>query len=154
VVEIAAPVVELSAAPIEVPAPAVEAQAPVVEIATEPAQPSVPVVELSTPAAETVAPPAAVTEPAPLHVVATPVAEPTTEPIEVGAVEVEFRVVVRFAGNEVVEIARFASPDEAKGCAHALAAELAGAKDEWPFLGGRYVRPEAVLSVDVDAIVR
>ena len=154
VVEIAAPVVELSAAPVEIAPPAVEAPTPVVEIATQPAEPAAPVVELPVPAAEIVPPPAAVGEPAPLHVVETPVEQPSTEPVAMETTEVEFRVVLRFAGNEVAEIARFASPDEAKGSAHAIAAELAGATDEWPFLGGRYVRPEAVLSVDVDAIVR
>ena len=44
--------------------------------------------------------------------------------------EVEFRVVLRFAGNEVTEIERFATADEAKSSAHTIAAELAGARDE------------------------
>ena len=154
VVEIAAPVVEVAAAPVAVTPPAVEAAAQVVEIATQPAEAAAPVIEVPAPAVETAAPPAALAEPAPLHVVATPVAEATTESVEATATEVEFRVVLRFAGNEVTEIERFATADEAKGSAHTIAAELAGARDEWPFLGGRYVRPEAVLSVDVDAIVR
>jgi hypothetical protein len=154
VLEMATPVVELAAAPVEVTAPTVEAAAPVVEIATQAAEPTAPAFEVPAPAIETAAPPVAVSEPASLHVVATPVAETATGPAETEATAVEFRVVLRFAGNEVTEIARFATPDEAKGSAHAIAAELAGARDDWPFLGGRYVRPEAVLSVDVDAIVR
>lgn len=154
VVEIATPVVELAAAPAEITAPAVEAAAPVVEIATQPAEATAPAIEVPAPAVEIAAQPAAVSEPAPLHVVATPVADAITESVESEATEVEFRVVLRFAGNEVTEIERFATADEAKSSAHAIAVELAGARDEWPFLGGRYVRPEAVLSVDVDAIVR
>ena len=153
VAEIATPVVEL-AAPAEITAPAVEAAAPVVEIATQPAEATAPAIEVLAPAVESAAQPAAVSEPAPLHVVATPIADAITESVESEATEVEFRVVLRFAGNEGTEIERCATADEAKSSAHTIAAELAGARDEWPFLGGRHVRPEAVLSVDVDAIVR
>jgi hypothetical protein len=162
VAEFAAPVAEIAAPAVEA-TPPVEPTTPVAEAAT-PAEVTAPVVELPLPSehttpAETAAPaetvaPAAVSEPASLHVVAAPVADASTEPAEAEATELEFRAILRFAGNEVTEIARFESAAEAKEAAHAIAAELAGARDAWPFLGGRYVRPEAVLSVDVDAIVR
>jgi hypothetical protein len=145
--EVAVPVVEVAVPVVEVAAPVVESHAPVAQIPTQP-------VEVHVQAAQTAAPSAAVAEPAPLHVVTIPVAESSTELVETEATAIEFRVVLRFAGNEVTEMARFETATEAKDAAHAIAAELAGARDEWPFLGGRYVRPEAVLSVDVDAIVR
>ncbi len=33
-------------------------------------------------------------------------------------------------------------------------AQLSSQRDDWPFVGGRFVRPDAVLSVDIDAVVR
>lgn len=145
--EIAAPVVEIAAAPVEPAATPVESLTPVAQIPTAP-------VEVPVQALETAAQPPLVAAPAALHVVATPAAEPSSESIETEETEVVFRVILRFAGNEVIEIARFDTPVQAKEAAHTIAAELAGARDAWPFLGGRYVRPEAVLSVDLDAIVR
>lgn len=85
-------------------------------------------------------------------VVLEPVAqEQAAEPSSGG---VEFRVSIRFVGNDCVEIASFADAVEAKTAAHALVAQLSSAPSDWPFVGGRFVRPDAVLSVDIDAIVR
>jgi hypothetical protein len=70
------------------------------------------------------------------------------------AASVEFRVTIRFVGNECVEIASHADAVAAKAAAQALVAQLAQQHGEWPFVGGRFVRPAAVLSVDVDAVVR
>ena len=67
---------------------------------------------------------------------------------------VEFRVSIRFLGNECVEIASHTDADEAKSAAQALVAQLSQGGGDWPFVGGRFVRPDAVLSVDVDAVVR
>lgn len=80
-------------------------------------------------------------------------AQPVEQPQEPAAAAVEFRVSIRFAGNECVEVASHADAGEAKAAAHALVAQLSEG-GEWPFVGGRFVRPEAVLSVDVDAVVR
>ena len=66
---------------------------------------------------------------------------------------VEFRVSIRFLGNECVEIASHADAVEAKSAAQALVAQLSQGGGDWPFVGGRFVRPDAVLSVDVDAVV-
>jgi hypothetical protein len=63
-------------------------------------------------------------------------------------------VTIRFVGNECVEIASHADAVAAKAAAQALVAQLSQERGEWPFVGGRFVRPEAVLSVDVDAVVR
>ena len=67
---------------------------------------------------------------------------------------VEFRVSIRFAGNECVEIASHADAVEAKAAAQTLVAQLSSQGADWPFVAGRFVRPDAVLSVDVDAFVR
>jgi hypothetical protein len=51
-------------------------------------------------------------------------------------------------------MATHAGAEEAKSAAQALVAQLSSERAEWPFVGGRFVRPDAVLSVDVDAVVR
>lgn len=79
-------------------------------------------------------------------------ADAHTEP-SAGA-ELEFSVSLHFAGGERVQLGSFAGAAAAKDAAREAAARLAAADEGWPFLGGRFVRPEAVLSVAVDAVVR
>jgi hypothetical protein len=79
--------------------------------------------------------------------------EPSAE-MPTPAASVEFCLFVRFAGNERVHLATFADAGDAKEAARAAAEQVAAARDAWPFLGGRFVRPDAVLSIDVDAVVR
>lgn len=67
---------------------------------------------------------------------------------------VEFRVSIRFVGNDCVELAAYADAAEAKSAARELVVQLSSERGDWPFVGGRFVRPDAVLSVDVDAVVR
>jgi hypothetical protein len=80
--------------------------------------------------------------------------QPAEVPAAAQDAAVEFRVSIRFLGNECVEIASHTDAVEAKAAAQALVAQLAQEGGDWPFVGGRFVRPEAVLSVDVDAVVR
>jgi len=119
--------------------------APVVEL---------PVVELPV---EPVAHEPVVLEPVVLQpVVAEPVELEQSADVPAAAQDaaVEFRVSIRFLGNECVEIASHTDAVEAKSAAQALVAQLSQQGGDWPFVGGRFVRPEAVLSVDVDAVVR
>jgi hypothetical protein len=145
------PPAELVAVPVEVLEAPVELLAVPVEVPALPAVTSEPAAQIAVSEPE---PQADVTESAPLHVISIPVIHPSVRPAETQVTELEFRVLLRFVGNDVTEIARFDDGAAAKESAHAIAAELAGAHAEWPFLAGRFVRPEAVLSVDVDAIVR
>ena len=59
------------------------------------------------------------------------------------------RVLVRLENGERIEVGDFPSPDAAKKRARTLMAELRQAA-EWPFLSGRYVRPDAIVSIDID----
>lgn len=86
-------------------------------------------------------------------------AQPEVAPVEPveqeqPAAAVVFRVSLRFVGGECVEVTSHADAVEAKAAAQALVAELSSERGDWPFVGGRFVRPDAVLSVDVDAVVR
>jgi hypothetical protein len=117
--------------------------------------------------------PAAVVAPAPEPVVAAPapspapppvpLAEPTPEPVVQEVVpapmpvpvqaaprtDVGARVLVRLENGERIEVGQFDGFEAAKKRARGLMAELKQAA-EWPFLSGRYVRPEAIVSIDID----
>jgi hypothetical protein len=59
-------------------------------------------------------------------------------------------VVVRLADGEVVSAGRFSSRDAAKDAAKSLTREItSSAAGEWPEIGGRFVRPELIVSVDI-----
>jgi hypothetical protein len=134
----------------------------VVELPVEPAPVEPAPVELASVEPAPVEP--APVEPAPVvlepvvlePVVLEPVVQeqPAAAELAAPAASVEFRVTIRFVGNECVEIASHADAVAAKAAAQALVAQLSQERGEWPFVGGRFVRPDAVLSVDVDAVVR
>ena len=59
-------------------------------------------------------------------------------------------VVVRLNGGDTAQAGRFTDFDEAKSCAASLVKALStGDASEWPLVGGRFLRPGAVLSVDL-----
>ena len=59
-------------------------------------------------------------------------------------------VVVRLADGEVVSAGRFSSRDAAKDAAKSLTRQIASSPvGEWPEIGGRFVRPELIVSVDL-----
>ena len=159
----AAPPVEIAPPPVDLPSPpaaavepppipqvaAVPVEAPPVEPAHVEQAHVVPTPVEPTPAVEAQLEPTQV-EPTPVE----PVLALVTELALDQDVEVEFCVVLRFAGQETIEIGPFADAAEAKAAGQAIARELATAGEEWPYLGGRFVRPEAVLFVDVTATVR
>ena len=58
-----------------------------------------------------------------------------------------FAVVIRLVDGDRIEADAFAVEGDAHRCAEGFVAELGGGR--WPRVGQRYVRPEAVVSVDV-----
>jgi hypothetical protein len=134
----------------------------VARLQTSPAAPAAVVAPAPEPVAPApVAPPAP--QPAPEPVVpAQPVAvapepeEPAPAPVPVQAPDqvaprtgVAARVLVRLENGERIEVGAFEGFEAAKERARGLMAELQASSD-WPFLSGRYVRPEAIVSIDVD----
>jgi hypothetical protein len=115
------------AAPAPVPAPAPEPPAPAAAVAAEPE-----VAPAPAPA------PAPTPDPAPAPAAA------QTPRAGVGA-----RVLVRLENGERIEVGAFEGFEAAKERARGLMAELQQSTD-WPFLSGRYVRPDAIVSIDVD----
>jgi MshEN domain len=115
------------------------------------------------------APPApALLEPAPIETVPEPAPEPAPAPPPLriaappppapapsyeppaAATSATIRVVIRLSNNDRVEAAVVGDPSAARAQATALIRYIAG-KDgsDWPYIGGRYLRPDAIVSVDL-----
>jgi hypothetical protein len=59
------------------------------------------------------------------------------------------RVVVRLVDGDVVQVGTAPNLDGAKMLARSVVREIERPAGEWPMVGDRLVRPEAVVSVDV-----
>jgi hypothetical protein len=89
--------------------------------------------------------------PPPLRIAAPPppAPAPSYEP-PAAATSATIRVVIRLSNNDRVEAAVVGDPSAARAQATALIRYIAG-KDgsDWPYIGGRYLRPDAIVSVDL-----
>ena len=97
-------------------------------------------------------------EPAPeLEPAAEATPEPTPEPApapaqpEQPALQTVARVFARLTTDERIQVATFPELVEARQRAEAIVRDLSGERPEWPCFAGRFVRPEAIVSVDVEA---
>lgn len=59
------------------------------------------------------------------------------------------RVVVRLADGDTVQAGTAPTLDSARVLAHSLIREIDHPRGEWPIVGDRLLRPDAVVSVDV-----
>jgi len=99
------------------------------------------------PAAVTISPPAP-TEAAP--VATEPVSTPTPTAAAPAAAEKRFIIAIRLISGELIEAGETDDEDKAAALGHAVIADVAEAGgDEWPFFAGRYIRPEAIVSIDL-----
>jgi hypothetical protein len=134
------------------PAPLAAAPAPEpVAVAPVAPAPPAPAPEPVAPAPPAAAAPAA-EEPAPAPA---PTPEPAPAPLQAPEQQaapragVGARVLVRLENGERIDVGSFEGFEAAKERARSLMAELQQSPD-WPFLSGRFVRPEAIVSIDVD----
>ena len=64
---------------------------------------------------------------------------------DVGTIE----VLVRLTTGDTVLVGRFGDFEDAKVCAEALVQSLGQGEQQWPFVAGRFLRPGAIVSIDV-----
>ena len=114
--------------------PVVEAPAPSPVVEPMVVQPQPPVAPEPPPAVEPVAP-------APAPVVAQPVSEDADD-------VVTWTVVLRLLDGDRYVIGAYHSNGEAKDFARNLAQQLAS-DEGWPFFEGRFIRPDAIVSIDL-----
>ena len=60
------------------------------------------------------------------------------------------KVYVRLTSGERVDAGSFGGLDEAKQRGAEIAGTLAGESPEWPFVSGRFLRPDTIVSLDVE----
>lgn len=60
-----------------------------------------------------------------------------------------FRVVIRLSGAEPVEAGAYNAVGEAKDRAFEIVGQLTSEDGSWPYFRGRYLRPDAIVSVDI-----
>jgi hypothetical protein len=128
-------------APTAAPTAAVSAPEPVAAAPVTPPAPP-PAADPAAPAAA----PAVAAAPEPPAPAPAPAPAATPQPARAG---VGARVLVRLENGERIEVGAFDGFEAAKERARGLMAELQQSTD-WPFLSGRFVRPEAIVSIDVD----
>jgi hypothetical protein len=87
-----------------------------------------------------------VTQPAPAPVAASP-----TAPVEASGSTIVARVFVRLACGDRVEVAVLPELAAARRRAEEIVQEIQEPGEGWPFFAGRFVRPDAVVSVDLEA---
>jgi type II secretion system (T2SS) protein E len=64
-----------------------------------------------------------------------------------------YRVSIRLTSGERMTVAECADLGEAKGYAKALTKQLGATdSDDWPFVNGRFLKPDTIVSVDVEEI--
>lgn len=130
---VAAPEPVSSPEPVSVPEPVQSSEPP-----APAAPPPTPI-----PLPEPVAPPA----PAPYPPAASAPTAPETPTPSAGALH---EVTIRLANGERVEAGTFQDLAAAKECAKALMAQVAAAgQGEWPFVSGRFLKPDTIVSVDI-----
>ncbi|MGH2995512.1 MAG: hypothetical protein ACRDM9_04275 [Gaiellaceae bacterium] len=140
---VTAPAPELPAAPEPQPEP-VATPAPVS------AAPLVPASEVEPVAVEPLAQTDASGGLTPGHVPPGPVSEPVAAPAPAPAAETTFRVSIRLTNGERVEVGAFDDLEAAKAQAKGLMAQVAAADTgDWPFVSGRFLKPDTIVSVDI-----
>ena len=156
------------------PEPAVEQQPAVAAkpaVEAEPAvEPVAPAVEIPEPEPEPVFEAPAEAEPVVAPLVTEPVA-PQGHPQSNGQVPEHFeddtpppapaapgagtgyRVSIRLTSGERMTVAECEEVGEAKGYAKALTKQLGATdSDDWPFVNGRFLKPDTIVSVDVETL--
>jgi hypothetical protein len=99
------------------------------------------------PAAEQPEPEQEPAEPAPPVVAEVEAPEPEAEPVATGT---PWRMTIRLTNGERVDAGEFPDESSAKQEAKAIMMQVAAAdQDDWPFVSGRFLKPDTIVSVDI-----
>jgi hypothetical protein len=75
--------------------------------------------------------------------------QPVPLPDVTAAAVVQVPLVVRLSNGELIPVGIFPSHETAKTKARQMTRELEESR-VWPFLAGRFIRPDAIVSIDID----
>jgi hypothetical protein len=93
--------------------------------------------------------------PPPLAAVPPPVAhlEPAFAPGPAPTVPVRYAVIAELENGAKIEVCAYGDPESARDAATQVMRAIRHATDDWPLLGGRYVRPQSVISIEIAALL-
>jgi outer membrane biosynthesis protein TonB len=77
--------------------------------------------------------------------------EPETDYRRSGPSSLAFHLYIRLSTGERIDANTFSDLNEAREHAEDLVKKLASNSHVWPHFGGRYIRPDAIISIDVEA---
>jgi hypothetical protein len=85
---------------------------------------------------------------------APPAPEPNVEaappaPAEIPPPAARYRIAVRLTTGDLVVAGEAQDADGAEALAQVVVADVATADESWPYVSGRYIRPETIVSVDI-----
>jgi hypothetical protein len=91
--------------------------------------------------------------PEPILAVPAPVVEPEPAPVPPLAApsSLAFHMYIRLSTGERIDANTFTNLNDARDYAEDLVKKLSSNSHVWPSFGGRYIRPEAIISIDVEA---
>jgi type II secretion system (T2SS) protein E len=140
---------QVVAAVVEAPAANVE----FTQLLADPVVPTAPPVAPFEPTAPPVAPVEPVVVSEPVAPVEAPSAEPVAaetpaDPTLAPGVDLTWSVLLRLKDGERIEVGSFNGEAEAVEAARGVVAQLS-ADGSWPFFAGRFIRPDAIVSVDL-----
>ncbi len=97
------------------------------------------------------APPPPPPAPEPIAEVAPVAPEPAPAPQVAASSSLAFHLYIRLSTGERIDANTFTDLTDAREHAEDLVKRLASNSHVWPHFGGRYIRPEAIISIDVEA---
>jgi hypothetical protein len=81
-----------------------------------------------------------------------PVAEQPEAPVAPAAEATPWRLAIRLTNGERVEAGEFPDQDAAKLEARTIMSQVADADQDWPFVSGRFLKPDTIVSVDIEEL--
>jgi len=82
----------------------------------------------------------------------TPAPEPVPYPVEAPPVAT-YAVVVQLENGVKLDVGAYPDAQSARDAATAVMRAVRSASDDWPVLGGRFVRPEAVVAIEIATLI-
>jgi hypothetical protein len=75
--------------------------------------------------------------------------DPSPETEAPPAAAAHYTIAIRLVNGDLIKAGETEGSDKAVALGHAVVADLRSEDGLWPFFGGRYINPEAIVSVDL-----
>jgi hypothetical protein len=146
------PVLEVAPVPEPAPAPVYEVQPHAFQLDPTPNPTTAQPAPVATPEPVAAHPVAGTPEPLAMIAEPAPAPEPMPYPVEAPPVAT-YAVVVQLENGVKLDVGAYPDAQSARDAATAVMRAVRAASDDWPVLGGRFVRPEAVVAIEIATLI-